>query len=88
MMHAIDDETLRTALEVRGDGTRIGEALVGMQVITTRQLERALEWQSRMRAAKSVEEVADLLDEVAAQERRQRAALFEAIPPTNPGVTT
>jgi hypothetical protein len=62
----------------------IGQRLLEMQVISADLLEKALGIQARIRAAKGVEEVRDILDEASDHARRIRLESFDMVPPTNP----
>lgn len=81
----VSDAHLAAAAGTLEPGQLIGGRLVQMRVIEIEQLDRALRVQERFRAARSIDEVNDILDEVRAQAERARADLFEATPPTNAG---
>jgi len=63
----VTDDILQHAAQRLMPGERIGEALIRIGVLTTEQRDAALVIQRRLRAARSIDEVADLLDDITAR---------------------
>lgn len=60
----ITDDILQHAVQRLAPGERIGECLVRMGVLTSAQRDEALALQRRLRGAKSIDDVADILDDL------------------------
>ena len=72
----VDDEVIRAAEDTKRSGQRLGERLLEMGRVTSAQLDRAVALQKRMRTAKTIEELADILTEVREHEANVRRELF------------